>query len=121
MKIIICKRNTGMSPIHLLLVASVIAAVAGLLILVAQNTSLINERNRTICRSQLLQIEAAKLRYAIGQKLSLTNAVGEQEIFGALNLRPSCPDDGTYTIGGTVGEKPACSVEGHAIGQPKSE
>jgi hypothetical protein len=71
------------------------------------------------CINNLKQIDLAKRMWATDNHKNGTDTPTEQDLLPYLGRGPSgqfpkCPQDGTYTIG-SVGEKPTCSVPGHAL------
>jgi hypothetical protein len=71
------------------------------------------------CISNLRMIDAAKAQWALENHKQNTDTPTKQDLTPYLGLGPSgrfpvCPDGGTYIIG-TVGEKPRCSIPGHAL------
>jgi outer membrane lipoprotein-sorting protein len=71
------------------------------------------------CINNLRQIDAAKNEWALEKGKPNGTAVTEADIKPYIKLDasgnlPKCPAGGTYTIG-KVGEKPTCSIPGHAL------
>jgi len=71
------------------------------------------------CINNLKQIDLAKRMWATDNHKNGTDTPTEQDLLPYLGRGPGgqfpkCPQDGTYTIG-SVGEKPTCSVPGHAL------
>jgi outer membrane lipoprotein-sorting protein len=74
---------------------------------------------RNACINNLRQIDAAKNEFALEKGKANGTPVTEADIKPYIKLDtngnlPKCPAGGTYTIG-NVGEKPTCSVPGHAL------
>jgi hypothetical protein len=76
-------------------------------------------RQRNACINYLRQFDAAKNQWALEKGKKNGDAVTEADIKPYLKLDaqgnlPKCPGGGTYTLG-KVGEKPTCSIPGHAL------
>jgi len=79
----------------------------------------LQNRQRNTCINNLRQIDAAKNQWALEKNKKNGDPVTEADIKPYIKLDasgnlPKCPAGGTYTIG-KVGEKPACSIAGHAL------
>jgi len=69
------------------------------------------------CINNLKQIDLAKRMWASDHNKQATDTPTEQDLLPYLGQNGkffTCPQDGTYTIG-SVGEKPTCSIPGHAL------
>jgi outer membrane lipoprotein-sorting protein/DNA-directed RNA polymerase subunit RPC12/RpoP len=68
------------------------------------------------CINNLRQIDAAKNEFALEKGKKNGDDVAEADITTYLKggILPTCPSGGTYTIG-KVGDKPTCSIPGHAL------
>jgi hypothetical protein len=69
-----------------------------------------------VCRSNLMLIDAAVMKWAMATQQSKTNSYALSDAAILAHLEgglPICPDGGTYTPGKTVWEVPTCSVGGH--------
>jgi hypothetical protein len=71
------------------------------------------------CINNLRLIDSAKQQWALEARKTNTDTPTEDDLRpylgrGAKGEMPSCPDGGAYTFG-AVGEKPTCSVQGHAL------
>jgi hypothetical protein len=71
------------------------------------------------CINNLRLIDAAKQQWALENKKQSTDTPTMQDLRpyigrGPNGEMPACPGGGVYTIG-TVGEKPTCSIPGHAL------
>jgi outer membrane lipoprotein-sorting protein len=74
---------------------------------------------KNACINNLRQIDAAKNEFALEKGKKIGDPVTEADIKPYIKLDasgnlPKCPAGGTYTIG-KVGEKPTCSIPGHAL------
>lgn len=83
----------------------------------AASSPAVNQRNA--CINNLRQIDAAKNEFALEKGKKNGDPVTEADIKPYIKLDasgniPKCPGGGTYTIG-KVGEKPTCSIAGHAL------
>jgi DNA repair exonuclease SbcCD ATPase subunit len=76
-------------------------------------------RAQNACVNNLRLIDAAKQQWALENKKQTTDTPAWDDLKpylgrGPNGEMPSCPSGGTYTVG-TVGERPTCSVPGHAL------
>lgn len=114
MKIETGKRNKGGIPIEVTIVLLVIViALWGLtnnIIKTNRTEKLQAEKSALVCATNRLYIQNVKLKLAVREGKALTNSVSEQEVFGALGLKPLCPDGGTYAIGDRVEDRVSCSI-----------
>lgn len=105
------RKNRAFTIIEVMIVVMVI----GILMAIAvPNWIRARERSRTeSCYANMREIEHAKQRFAIENKLSGTAPVSAAEIAPEFlkNAMPLCPSAGTYTIG-TVDATPSCSIHG---------
>ncbi len=69
---------------------------------------------RNACINNLRQIDAAKQQWALEKGKQATDVPTWDYIKPYLYKIPQCPAGGTYTIN-AVGERPTCSVPGHAL------
>jgi len=69
---------------------------------------------RNACINNLRQIDAAKQQWALEKGKQATDVPTWDDIKPYLYKIPQCPAGGTYTIN-AVGERPTCSVPGHAL------
>ena len=72
---------------------------------------LTDEKNAAVCLGNLMQMQVVQLRYAVKEKLSLTNST--ELIASAFELGPKCPKGGIYHIPQTLGDRPTCSIKEH--------
>jgi hypothetical protein len=76
-------------------------------------------RDSGACINNLRLIDSAKQQWALENRKQSTDTPTENDVRpyigrGVDGEMPVCPDGGVYTFG-TVGEKPTCSVQGHAL------
>jgi hypothetical protein len=99
-----------------ILVATLVAAVLFLAIVVPNFIRARNTKASNACVSNLRIIQSAKEQWALEQHKTTNDAPTLQDIQpymgrGAAGEIPVCPDGGTYTPG-RVGEPPRCSIGG---------
>jgi chromosome segregation ATPase len=76
-------------------------------------------RNETACINALRSIQSVKQKWAAENGKQNTDTPTMEDLLpylvpAYLPAWPVCPDGGVYTIG-AVGEKPTCSIPGHAL------
>jgi hypothetical protein len=76
-------------------------------------------QNMNVCLDNLRRIDGAKQQWALENKKLSTDTPAMEDLRpylakGPNGELPACPDGGTYTVG-TVGERPTCSIPGHAL------
>ena len=70
---------------------------------------------RNACINNLRLIDSAKQQWALQNGKQSTDTPTKEDLLPLLHDKwPVCPTDGVYTIG-SVGEKPTCSLPGHAL------
>jgi hypothetical protein len=71
---------------------------------------------RNACINNLLEIDRAKKRWAMNDKVESGAPIVEVELAKYIKggVLPQCPEGGKYKIG-KVGEEPRCTLSGHAI------
>jgi len=109
--------NGSQSPMQLLVLpvafmGGMLAAIAVPNFVKARDTAQHNS-----CISNLRLIDVAKQQWAVDNKKQNTDTPTWSDLkpyLGRNGAMPACPQGGTYTIG-SVGEKPTCSIAGHAL------
>jgi K+-sensing histidine kinase KdpD len=76
-------------------------------------------QNGNACINNLRLIDASKQQWALENKKQNTDTPTLEDLRpylgrGTNGELPTCPDGGVYTVG-AVGEKPTCSLPGHAL------
>jgi chromosome segregation ATPase len=74
--------------------------------------------NANTCVNQLRQIDAAKQLWALDKNKTAAAVPAATDLLPYLKdgIFPACPDGGNYSIN-SVGELPACSIQGHVLTQ----
>ena len=76
--------------------------------------------NARLCISNLRQIDAAKLQWALDKNKGATDVPTVQDLTPYLKdgVLPVCPEGGTYTIN-AAGELPTCTIPNHVLPPPQ--
>ena len=87
--------------------------------LAASQAESLERQNVNACVNNLRLLDAAKQQWALEYRKQSTDTPGVEDLRpylgrGVNGEMPACPNGGTYTFG-TVGEKPTCSIAGHAL------
>ena len=73
------------------------------------------------CQSNLQHIDSAKEQWAMDNKKTATDAPGSTDLApNYLKTYPTCPSNGTYTIG-NVGTVPTCTIGTNAAGDASDD
>lgn len=100
----------------------VVVAIVGLLVGLAVPNALKARKSaaKQLCVGNMVQIEAAKNRWALDQNKEVSEIPTWSDLVGTnlyLRAEPSCPTGGAYTIGAVEG-RVSCSLssaEGHTL------
>ena len=112
MKVFRSKIAAGFTLVEIMIVVLII----GILLAIAiPNFVQARESARAkACTGNLKQIDSASQQYAMDAKLSstssVTGGVGTLVTGSYLRATPSCPENGTYAVGATLGVSPTCTI-----------
>jgi len=102
-------RTAGFSLIEMLVVVSIIAAIAALITTAVM--SALQQQNARVCQNNMLTIEAAKDEYIRDHPGATSidpNAFAQYFRFGI----PKCPDSGTYQNLYNLTQQVSCNIHG---------
>jgi Tfp pilus assembly protein PilE len=92
----------------------IVVLIIGILMAIAvPNFIRARENSRTsTCVANLKQIDSAKEQFAMETRLGQGGAAGMGDLSpDYMKSVPTCPSDGTYTVG-AIGTNPSCSIGG---------
>lgn len=110
--------RAGLTLIEIMIVVAIIGFLLALAIPNIHSARV--KAARQVCIGNMMQLDAAKQRWAIGEKKDVTETPTYVELIGPdlyLKQRPVCPSGGTYVIG-DVQTRPTCSLadpDGHSL------
>jgi len=114
------RSRQGFTLIEILVVVGVIALLASVGMVVVNKSR--TTASRQICIGNLMQMNAAKQRWALDENKGPGDIPMDSELYGEelyLEEKPECPSGGSYEIK-NVNEEPVCSLgpaENHALSE----
>jgi prepilin-type N-terminal cleavage/methylation domain-containing protein len=112
------RRKAAFTLIEIMVVVAIIAVLSA--IAVPNFTKARINSQRTVCISNLKQIDNAKTTWGMERSKDITDSPDDGQLFGNsryIRTKPVCPSNGDYTVA-TLANRPSCSfgpTDGHTL------
>jgi prepilin-type N-terminal cleavage/methylation domain-containing protein len=107
-------KKAGFTLVEIMIVVAVIGTLASLA--VPNYVKAVDESRRKKCISNLKQIQGFITVWGIDNKMNEGDVPTDSDLFGTdkyLQVKPTCPSGGSYTLGTVAGSNTTCSLSGN--------